>query len=212
MSTKKSNPHFVAGMFMLLGPILVFGLVILMNQFMGKLDKKPPEAATQVSMVKQVKKEPKKKIKKPKPKKQRARPKAPAPFKGLNTALSGIDMGLFGLDNAGMSEMDDGLLGKSGNSVMTEDLVDVPPKAIARGRFKYPKSAKKKGIKGYVILSILVDTDGSVNKAQVLESNPAGVFDDAALQGMRSWQFEPAQYKGGRVKVWAKQKIRFDLS
>lgn len=212
MDTKKLNPHWVAGTSMLFGPFLVFGLILLMNGFMGKLEKVPPKEVTQVSMVKQVKVEPKKEIKKPEPKRQRIRPTRPEPFKGLSTALSGIDMGLFGLNEDGMTGIDDSLLGKVGNAVMTEDLVDVPPKAIARGSFKYPQSAKKKGIKGYVVLSILVDVDGSVNRAQVLESNPAGVFDEAALQGMRSWQFEPAQYKGDRVKVWAKQKIRFDLS
>lgn len=57
-----------------------------------------------------------------------------------------------------------------------------------------------------------MDTDGSVRQTQVLESSPSGVFDDAALQGVRSWQFEPAKYKGDSVRVWAKQKIRFDLS
>jgi protein TonB len=95
---------------------------------------------------------------------------------------------------------------------MTAELVDVPPKPITRGTFKYPPAAKKKGIKGYVLLSVLVDVDGSVNQVQVLESNPSGIFDSAALQGIRDWQFEPAKYKGETVKVWAKQKIRFDLS
>ncbi|HLP81081.1 MAG TPA: energy transducer TonB [Nitrosomonas sp.] len=63
-----------------------------------------------------------------------------------------------------------------------------------------------------MVLSVLVETDGSVNQVQVLESNPSGIFDAAALHGIRNWHFEPAKYKGETVRVWAKQKIRFDLS
>ncbi len=197
---------------MILGPILVFGLILAMNQYIGKIDKKPAQEVTQISMAKEIKKEPKKKIKKVEPKKQVSRPQAPAPFKGLNTALSGIDLGLFGFDDGSFADLDDGLLGNSGNTVMTADLVDVPPRPVSTGSFRYPPSAKKNGVRGYVVLSVLVEEDGSVKQVQVLESSPSGVFDTAALQGIRAWQFEPAKYKGDIVKVWAKQKIRFDLS
>lgn len=115
------------------------------------------------------------------------------------------------MDN-GNGNLDENLLGKTGNAVMTADLVDVPPKPVTRGSFKYPSAAKKNGVKGYVLLSVLVETDGSVNQVQVLESNPSGIFDAAALHGIRNWHFEPAKYKGETVRVWAKQKIRFDLS
>ncbi|MCW5597930.1 MAG: energy transducer TonB [Nitrosomonas sp.] len=208
----KASKHVIALSSMLMGPVLVFGLVILMNKFAGQLDKAPVQEVTEISMVKQPPPEPKKIVKKIEPKKQPTRTDAPPPFKGLSSSLSGIDLGLFGIDDGGMSGVDESLLGKTGNAVMTEDLVDVPPKPRSRSAFRYPPAAKKKGIKGYVVLSVLVDTDGSVKQVQVLESSPSGVFDDAALQGVRSWQFEPAKYKGDSVRVWAKQKIRFDLS
>ena len=197
---------------MLFGLVLVFGLVVLMNHFMGKIEKSPPQEVTEISITKEIKQEPKKEIKKIEPKKQVTRPQAPTPFKGLDTALSGIDLGLLGLDSGQGGDLDDRLLGKTGNAVMTADLVDIPPKPITRGSFKYPPTAKKNGIKGYVVLSVLVETDGSVNQVQVLESSPSGIFDTAALQGIRSWHFEPAKYKGDTVRVKKKKKIRFDLS
>lgn len=206
------NQHIAGGVAMLFGLVLVFGLVVLMNHFMGKIEKSPPQEVTEISITKEIKQEPKKEIKKIEPKKQVARPQAPTPFKGLDTALSGIDLGLLGLDSGQGGDLDDRLLGKTDNAVMTADLVDIPPKPITRGSFKYPPTAKKNGIKGYVVLSVLVETDGSVNQVQVLESSPSGIFDTAALQGIRSWHFEPAKYKGDTVRVWAKQKIRFDLS
>ncbi|GKS69487.1 outer membrane transport energization protein TonB [Nitrosomonas sp. PY1] len=210
--TMKMSQHIAGGVAMLFGLVLVFGLVVLMNHFMGKIEKSLPQEVTEISIDKEIKQEPKKEIKKIEPKKQVARPQAPAPFKGLDTALSGIDLGLLGLDSGQGGDLDDRLLGKTGNAVMTADLVDIPPKPITRGAFKYPPTAKRNGIKGYVVLSVLVETDGSVNQVQVLESSPSGIFDTAALQGIRSWHFEPAKYKGDTVRVWAKQKIRFDLS
>ena len=211
METMKLKQHLAGAVSMLLGLILVFGLILLMNHYMGKIEKTPPQEVTEISMTREIKQEPKKEIKKVEPKKQVARPQAPAPFKGFDTALSGIDLGLLGLES-GQRDLDDSLLGKTGNAVMTAELVDIPPKPVTRGAFKYPPVAKKNGVKGYVLLSILVETDGSVNQVQVLESNPSGIFDAAAMQGIRAWHFEPAKYKRDTVRVWAKQKIRFDLS
>ncbi len=205
------SKHRVAAVSMFFGPVLIFGLIIAMNQLIGKLDKTPPQEVTEISIVKEIKKEPKKEIKKVERPRRITPSQAPAPFKGLDTALSGIDLGLLGF-NSGMDDLDDSLIGDTGNAVMTADLVDVPPKPISHGSFKYPPTAKKNGIKGYVVLSILVSEKGAVDQAQVLESNPSGVFDAAALQGIRSWQFEPAKYQGDVVRVWAKQRIRFDLS
>lgn len=211
METMKLKQHLAGLVSMLFGLILVFGLIFWMNHYAGETEKKSAQEVTDIAVVREIKPEPKKEIKKSEPKKL-SKPQAPAPFKGFDSALSGIDMGSLGLDDGHGRGLDDGLLGKTGNAVMTADLVDVPPKPVARGSFKYPPAAKKNGIKGYVVLSVLVETDGSVNQVQVLESSPSGMFDSAALQGIRAWHFEPAKYKGETVRVWAKQKIRFDLS
>jgi protein TonB len=45
----------------------------------------------------------------------------------------------------------------------------------------------------------------------VLEASPPGVFDDVAVAGVQTWRFEPAQYRGEAVRVWATQRVRFDL-
>jgi len=196
---------------MLIGPLLVFGLVVLMNNWDTGLEKKNRTLVTQVEVVKPPKPKPKKKPK-PKQKPKRQRMKVPEPFKGLDTALSGIDLDLPGLMTGDMSQVDSHLLGSTKASVMTEDLVDVAPKPRRRSPFKYPRSAKKKGITGYVLVSLLINRQGRVEQVQMIESSPAGVFDDVVLTSIRSWQFEPAQYQGKAVKVWAKQKIRFDFS
>jgi protein TonB len=212
METMKLKRHAAGVVSMMFGLILVFGLILWMNRYMGQVEKPPVQEVTDIAVAREIKPEPKKEIKKVEPKKQVAKAQAPAPFKGFGAGLSGIDMGALGLDDGQERSLNDSLLGKTGNAVMTADLVDIPPKPVTRGTFKYPPVAKKNGVKGYVVLSVLVEKDGSVNQVQVLESNPSGIFDAAAMQGMRAWHFEPAKYKGDTVKVWAKQKIRFDLS
>ncbi|GAB4260734.1 MAG: hypothetical protein Kow0065_11060 [Methylomicrobium sp.] len=203
---------YIAGAFgTLFGPILVFGLVLWMNRYLSDFDAAPPPKTTEMQIAQQEKPKPQKKVKRPKPKPRPRQARVAPPMKGLDSALSGIDMGLLGLGMDGMAGVDDSLLGKTEASVMTEDSVDTPPQPKSRGHFIYPKSAKKRGIQGFVVLSLLIDLDGSVDKVQVLESNPAGVFDDAAMTGIKNWRFSPAQYQGSPVKVWAKQRIRFGL-
>lgn len=97
------------------------------------------------------------------------------------------------------------------NVVMSEESVDEAPKPSRRSAMEYPKAAKKAGIKGYVLLNLLIDKDGNVEKVRILESEPQGVFDEVASAGVKEWKFKPASYKGEAVKVWAKQKIRFDF-
>lgn len=212
METTTFKHHLAGITSMLLGLIVVFGLIFWMNRPMEENNKKSAQEVTDIAMMPEIKPEPKREIKKTEPKRTSRPQPAATPFKGLNTSLSGIDMGSLGLDDGQGEHLKDALLGKTDHAVMTADLVDVPPKPITRGSFKYPPSAKKNGVKGYVVLSVLVEMDGSVNQVQVLESSPSGIFDAAALQGMRAWHFEPAKYKGDKVRVWAKQKIRFDLS
>jgi protein TonB len=108
--------------------------------------------------------------------------------------------------------MDDSLLGDVGKDVvMTGESVDVAPKPAQRSAMEYPKAARKNGITGFVLMNLLISKEGQVEKIKVLQSEPAGVFDEAAEAGVRGWTFTPAQYQGEPVKVWAKQKIRFDL-
>lgn len=49
------------------GLILVFGLILWMNHYMGKVEKKSPQEVTELSVAKEIKPEPKKKSEKRNP-------------------------------------------------------------------------------------------------------------------------------------------------
>jgi len=69
----------------------------------------------------------------------------------------------------------------------------------------YPKHAAEQGIDGRVVLLVDVDADGRPLEVEVEQSEPAGVFDQAAVDAVRQWRFSPAVEGGrpvaGRVRV-----------
>lgn len=211
-SNTNSKKKLFALLSMLFGAVLMMVIVVFMNQFNEPEEQKQKNITRVIEMQRTQKQQSKPKPKpKPKPQKPKAAPKAPLP--SIASALSGIDMGIpeFAVnDIAGDASS---LLGDIGqDTIMSEASVDVKPKVSSRAALEYPRMAMKKNIKGYVLINILIDEQGNVEVAQVLEGNPTGVFDNAALESIKQWRFSPAQYKGRPVKVWAKQKIRFDFN
>ena len=199
-----------ASLWMVIGSLVVFSLVVLMNEYSASPEQEQKEKSANFEVKKQEKPKSVERPKpKPKPKKAETSPKAPPPT--LSSAIGGVDLGLpeFALE---MGEIGEGVLGDMSNVVMTEESVDVAPKPAERAPIEYPARARAKGITGYVVMNLLVNTGGNVERVKLLEASPAGVFEDVAMNAVRSWKFQPAIYQGKPVKVWAQQKIRFDLN
>lgn len=86
-----------------------------------------------------------------------------------------------------------------------------PPKAIKRVMPQYPKEALQDGVEGRVILNIVVDENGVVQDATVVTADPPGIFDQAAIDAMKQWAFEPARQAGQAIKVRLAYPIQFTL-
>ena len=197
---------------MLAGTALVLGTVLIINHYSNTLEDASGEAKKQIALERK-KPPPDQQVQKPKPKPKpkRTRRAPPNPLAGLDTSLSGVDMGLPGFSADDLGGLEGDLLGGSAGMVMTDDTVDQPPRASFQAPMMYPPRARAKGIEGYVVFSLLIGITGEIEQMQVVESYPEGVFDEAAIQGMNQWKFEPAMYQGQAVRAWAKQRIRFDL-
>jgi len=63
----------------------------------------------------------------------------------------------------------------------------------------YPRRARMRGTTGVTRLRLTVDADGRVRDVEVLESSPAGVFEQAARRVGRSLSFRPALRDGRPV-------------
>jgi TonB family protein len=64
---------------------------------------------------------------------------------------------------------------------------------------KYPPEAVAAGIQGNVQAEIVVNEAGLVSDAKIVRSIP--LLDEAALQAVQNWRFEPAMVDGRSVPV-----------
>ena len=63
----------------------------------------------------------------------------------------------------------------------------------------YPAEALRRGIEGWVVLSIVVSAVGEVEQASVIATSGHAALDAAALAAVRAWGFRPAQRLGVAV-------------
>ena len=208
-SRNRLKKHMSAVLFMTIGALIVFGSVIVLNNYVAQKADDVKKSTVNFSVNKSAKPKPQQMAKKLKPKpKPKARTAPPMPA-NLSSLIGGVDMGLgFSLDDMGLG---DSMLGDLENVAMSADTVDVLPLPKYRPMLDYPKRARAKGIVGYVKFNLLINALGTVEKIKILESVPAGVFDQVALSNIRQWKFDAARYQEKTVKGWFEQSIRFDL-
>jgi protein TonB len=80
-------------------------------------------------------------------------------------------------------------------------IVDVAP--------AYPLLARQSQVEGVVILEATIDAGGQVQAVQLLRSAP--LLDQAALEAVRQWRYEPATLNGEPVPVIMTITVRFAL-
>lgn len=74
----------------------------------------------------------------------------------------------------------------------------------------YPADALARKLGGLVILNVLIDDRGSARKILIERSEPAGVFDQAAIEAMRRWKYQPGGKDGKPAQYWLRIPVRFD--
>ncbi|MEM1230106.1 MAG: TonB family protein [Pseudomonadota bacterium] len=76
----------------------------------------------------------------------------------------------------------------------------------------YPNRAKRQGLEGYVTLEFTVNERGQVRDARVLEAQPQGVFDRAALRAIERFRYRPRVVNGAAQSVeGVRTRLRFTL-
>jgi len=81
----------------------------------------------------------------------------------------------------------------------TAVLVDSQPVPIHRPPPEYPRRALRRGASGEVVVRVLVGTDGQPRQVEIAHSSSHRALDQAALQAVRRWRFEPAMRNGQPV-------------
>ena len=86
-----------------------------------------------------------------------------------------------------------------GNIRTPQKIVDVPP--------VLPPAAAQVNLRGVVIVEIVIGPDGAIRDAKVLRSIP--LLDQAALDAVRQWRYEPTLLNGAPVPVIMTVTVNF---
>lgn len=92
---------------------------------------------------------------------------------------------------------------------LVESIVDAMP--VKRIEPKYPSGAARNGKEGWVQMSFIIDTDGSVLEPTVTDSAGDIAFERAALRAIKKWKYTPAE-KDGEAIQQCDTKLQFDFS
>ena len=87
--------------------------------------------------------------------------------------------------------------------------IETRPRKIFEVQPIYPEDAKDAKVQGVVLLDVTVGTDGTVKSLRLLKSVP--LLDQAAMDAVNQWQFEPALLNGVPVEVEVTITINFTL-
>ena len=77
---------------------------------------------------------------------------------------------------------------------------------------KYPRIARIRGYQGDVLLDVLVNEEGKVDKIKIFRSSGHPVLDRAATSTVKQWLFEPGRIGESKVDMWVRVPIRFELT
>ena len=89
--------------------------------------------------------------------------------------------------------------------------LDNPLTPLAKIPPLYPMRAMRRGIEGWVKVRFRVNTQGRVEQATILESDPENVFDQSVINCISQWKFKPGTVEGIPVDTLAETTIRFEL-
>lgn len=76
---------------------------------------------------------------------------------------------------------------------------------------RYPRSAERRNISGWVDVVFTVTFDGSVSDVEVVGSEPGDTFVDSATRAVSKWEFEPVVENGQTVEKRAGVRMMFAM-
>jgi TonB family protein len=85
-----------------------------------------------------------------------------------------------------------------------------PPRVLREVKADYTDEARRRGLKGEVVLEVVVRRDGTVTDVKLLRKLGAGL-DERAIQAVRQWRFAPATRHGTPVDVIVEIAVEFNL-
>lgn len=178
---------------LVLAPLLTFGLFWVMGALISvdyELEEGRP--ATTVDWVRLRKDEPPQTKEREPPRREKPEQRPPPP--AVTTAEANVTPGAVGSALAPVIDptaaLGDGIGTAGGADRDVVPLVEIRP--------DYPMRARQRGIEGWATVQFTITRAGTVKDASVVESHPGRIFDQAALQAIRRWKYNP-KIENGQV-------------
>lgn len=76
---------------------------------------------------------------------------------------------------------------------------------------RYPVTAARDGVSGWVRLGFNIDETGAVTDVVVLSAEPARTFDREAIAALKRWKYQPKRVNGAAIKQTGMQ-VQLDFS
>ena len=132
-------------------------------------------------------------------------------FSTVSSLRSGVSGSLFSPPDAQslLSSLEaPGIVGQSGSNTPT-----INPDALPLASLDpdYPRQAVNQDQSGWVKVRFTVTEQGTVDDIRIIEANPKGVFEQAALKAVREYRFRPRMVNGKAVPQRAERTIRFQM-
>jgi protein TonB len=187
---------------------ITLGLFFLMQSLIkmgGSALTEPPQGSVldfvRIKPEEQVQKKDRKPKKPPKPEQQPPQMESPQMDSPTpNAEGSGMD---FSADVGDDMALDGGLALDSGDGEYLP-IVKVAP--------VYPRRALQRGIEGFVIVEFTVTKLGTVRDPVVVEANPQGIFEQAAMDAASKFKYKPRVVNGEATEVSGVQnRITFQI-
>jgi len=146
--------------------------------------------------------------------KERALPEKPAPpappptpdmdLSEVPESLGATDLGIVPALQPDLDMMGGSFLGAAPGDSDVIPMVRVNP--------QYPLAAAERGIEGWTIVRFSINAAGVVKNPEVIDAEPAGIFDRAALRAIRRWKYKPKTVDGTPVeRRGVTVRLKFEL-
>ena len=76
---------------------------------------------------------------------------------------------------------------------------------------RYPRTARRRGIEGRLVLQVLVDATGAARSVEVFATSGHGLLDEAAIDAVRRWRFVPGHRDGQAAPTLVRVPVTFKL-
>ena len=76
---------------------------------------------------------------------------------------------------------------------------------------EYPPKAQRRKVAGFVDIQFTVNPSGEVVDVEVINAEPADMFEDAAVRSIKKWRFKPLEIDGETVSQRLALRMRFKL-